>query len=199
MSLPYLIVYKEWMFDLVFLPQEGELFVREYRLPRKRNRITSKFFPHKPELAYGADGQVYEVDYEAIQESQHPNNNLYYQYDWWDRLCDWCNRWFCGGYKDVPVRYLLKKPKPYEYAELRARIAEILRKDGDCYSQFGTDTQKAAEHIEKTKNYLDLMTYFSRRRFLWMCCNDNTAKNCRERLKLWCAEQRAENGKEKND
>ncbi len=61
MPFPYLIIYNRWMFDLVFLPQEGQLFVSEDRLPHKGNKITNKFFSHKPELAYGADGQPFPV------------------------------------------------------------------------------------------------------------------------------------------
>ncbi len=190
MPSPYLIIYNRWMFDLVFLPQEGERFISQERLPRKENALTRRFFHRQPELAWGADGLVYEVVFEALPEQLQLGEKSRDQYDWWDRLSDWYDRWFCGGgHKEVPVRYHLRNPQPYEYAELRDNIAEILRRDGDCYSQFGTDTHKAAEHILKTKNYPELMTYFSRRRFLWMCCHDSTAKTCRERLKAWCAEQ----------
>ncbi len=187
-SAPYLILHDGWMFELVFLPQEGEIFISRDRLPREENVFTRKYFPCKPELAYGVDGQLYEVEFEALPEKLQLGEKSRAEYDWWDWLNEWYERWFKGGdSKPVPVRYHLKNPIPYDYAELRARVADILRKDGDCYSQFGADTQKAAGHIDKTKNFHELMTYFSRRKFLWMTCEDGKAR--RERLKEWCAGQ----------
>ncbi len=192
---PYLIIRQGWLFSVEFLPQkEGEaLFVSRDRLPRRENRFTSvlhRIFPfsHRgPELAYGMDGMVYEIEFETLPEHYELGEKPCEQYDWWD--------WLSHAYdvftsraesKPAPVRYHLKSPEPYDFAELRALVAGVLRKDGDCYSQFGADTQKAAEHVEKTRDFHALMVYFSRRKFLWLDYAAAEAKSYRERLKQWC-------------
>ncbi len=185
---PYLIIREGVMFYVEFLPQEGEFFVDRSRLPRKGNALTRRLFPQKPELAYGLDGKVYEVAFEALPEHLQLGEKPRSEYDWWD----WLSHGYDlltgrGGSRPVPVRCELTKPAPYDFAELRAHIAAVLRKDSGCYGQFGVDTAKAAEHVEKTKDLPGLLTYFARRKFLWMAYDDGEAKARRERLKQWCS------------
>ncbi len=185
---PYLIVIRGMLFSLEFLPQEEEIFISRRHLPTEPSIFVRRYAPSEPERVYGVDGMRYELELEVLPEKLELGEKSRDEYDWWDWLNYWYERWFKGGdCKPVPVRYHLKNPVPYEYAELRALVAEILRRDGDCYSQFGADTVKAADHIDKTSNYGELMTYFSRRKFLWMFYEDG--KTRRERLKAWCAGQ----------
>ncbi len=185
---PYLIISHGFLFSLEFLPQEGPIYISRRDLPPEPSIFVRHLAPTRPTRVYGVDGMRYELDIELLPEQLQLGEKSRAEYDWWDWLNDWYERWFKGGdSKPVPVRYDLKNPEPYEYAELRARVADILRNDGDCYSQYGVDTAKAAGHIDKTRNFHELMTYFSRRKFLWLDAEDGKAQ--RERLKAWCAEQ----------
>ncbi len=186
---PYLLISQGFFFSVEFFPPEEEIYISRRDLPTEPSIFIRRLFPIEPQRAYGVDGMKYEIELEVLPEKLQLGEKSRAEYDWWDWLNDWYERWFKGGdSKPVSVRYHLTNPAPYEYAELRARVAEILRKDGNCYSRFGADTGKAAEHIGKTKNFGELMTYFSRRRFLWMDVKD--AKARRERLKEWCAGQK---------
>ncbi len=183
---PYLIISNGFLFSVEFFPQDEEICISRRDLPREPSIFLRHLAPTEPPYAYGLDGMRYEIELEVLPEKLQLGEKSRAEYDWWDWLNEWYERWFCGGdCKPVPVRYHLKNPEPYDYADLRSQVAGILRKYGDCYSQFGADTQKAAEHIDKTKNFRELMTYFSRRRFLWMDYEDG--KTRRERLKEWCA------------
>ncbi len=185
---PYLIISHGIVFELEFFPQEEERFISRRNLPTEPSIFIRHHTPAEPNYAYGIDGMRYELELEVLPEKLQLGEKPRSEYDWWDWLNEWYERWFKGGdSKPVPVRCHLKNPEPYEYAELRARVAEILRKDDDCYSQLGVDTQRAAGHIDKTKTFGELMTYFSRRKFLWMAHEDGAAR--RERLREWCVGQ----------
>ncbi len=157
---PCLIISHGIVFSLEFFPQEKEIYISRRDLPREPSIFIRHLAPTEPNHAYGADGMRYELELEVLPEKLQLGEKSRDEYDWWDWLNEWYERWFKGGdCKPVPVlRNHLKNPEPYEYAELRARVAEILRKDGDCYSQFGADTVKAAEHIEKNKHFRELLT-----------------------------------------
>ncbi len=187
---PYLIINHGILFLLEFLPQDREIHVSRRDLPSEESVFTRHLGPRVAEYAYGVDGLRYEIELEALPEQLQLGEKSQAEYDWWDWLNYWYERLFKGGdSKPVPVRLHLRQPEPYAFADLRAQVADILRRDGDCYSQYGADTAKAAGQVEKLRSLPDLLTYLTRRRFICLGYNDDGGPAYRERLKQWCAEQ----------